>query len=151
MPKSVTNLLPWKEFWWLKTIPIIELAGIHLKDIHCELTEASNGLRVCIWQVHPTHKTTGTNWRRYVWPTPECNRKVWVVNNSNGRSHQQSSKCLPHTPSRLELLPPTIKLGNKYRPPPHRGIAGNSTAHQNTIRHSGNRMERSINHHQQFE
>jgi response regulator RpfG family c-di-GMP phosphodiesterase len=22
---------------------IIELAGIHLKDIHCELTEASNG------------------------------------------------------------------------------------------------------------
>jgi hypothetical protein len=44
MPKSiVTNLLPWKEFWWLKTIPIIELAGIHLKDIHCELTEASNG------------------------------------------------------------------------------------------------------------
>jgi DNA-binding response OmpR family regulator len=26
----------------LKTIPIIELAGIHLKDIHCE-TEASNG------------------------------------------------------------------------------------------------------------
>jgi DNA-binding response OmpR family regulator len=27
----------------LKTIPIIELAGIHLKDIHCELTEASNG------------------------------------------------------------------------------------------------------------
>jgi DNA-binding response OmpR family regulator len=44
MPKSiVTQFIAMKRILMIEDDPSIELAGIHLKDIHCELTEASNG------------------------------------------------------------------------------------------------------------